>query len=99
MPLIAKCEKNVTNPDQLRANSVFENFCVISVCRAIETYGRESRAGHFSANAFFHALLTFVKVFFGAFAIGSLMGCITALISFCGQICSFYDESYFVLSF
>ncbi|XP_064615656.1 sodium/hydrogen exchanger 6-like [Liolophura sinensis] len=61
--------------------SVLNDAVAIVLSWAIETYGRESRAGHFSASAFFHALLTFVKVFFGAFAIGSLMGCITALLT------------------
>lgn len=54
--------------------------------RAVENYGSSvSKSGEstgFSVHAFFSSLGNFVGIFTGAFAIGSLIGCITALISF-----------------
>ena len=46
----------------------------------METYGRVSSEG-FSAHAFFKALGNFLGIFGGAFAIGSTLGVITALLT------------------
>ena len=48
--------------------------------RSVETYGRNSGEG-FSAHAFFKALGNFLAIFSGAFAIGSAIGVMTALLT------------------
>ena len=48
--------------------------------RSVENYGRNSGEG-FSAHAFFKALGNFLAIFSGAFAIGSSIGVVTALLT------------------
>lgn len=48
--------------------------------RSIEQYGK-SNSGSFDGMALLQALGSFLGVFFGAFALGSAMGCVTALVS------------------
>ncbi|KAJ8310311.1 hypothetical protein KUTeg_012176, partial [Tegillarca granosa] len=61
--------------------SVLNDAVAIVLSGSVEKYGQLSQGG-FSAEAFFKSLGNFVGIFAGAFAIGSLLGCITALISF-----------------
>ena len=55
----------------------------VSIFRSVENYKIQSTTQEgFNANAFFHSVGNFVKIFFGAFGIGSALGCVNALISF-----------------
>ncbi|XP_071084484.1 sodium/hydrogen exchanger 9-like isoform X6 [Haliotis cracherodii] len=61
--------------------SVFNDAVAIVLSGSVETYGQLSGGKKFNAEAFFKALGNFLGIFGGAFAIGSLMGCATALIT------------------
>ena len=50
----------------------------------MEEYGRMSTDG-FSVEAFFKSIGKFVGVFGGAFCIGTMMGVVTAFVSFCSS--------------
>ncbi|XP_050398402.1 sodium/hydrogen exchanger 7 isoform X4 [Patella vulgata] len=60
--------------------SVLNDAVAIVLSGSVEKYG-ELSAGSFDSKAFFGALGNFAAIFTGAFAMGSLMGCITALIT------------------
>ena len=68
--------------------TVVKNFKIFTIhehenflnFRSVETYGRNSGEG-FSAHAFFKALGNFLAIFSGAFAIGSSIGVVTALLT------------------
>ncbi|XP_056005787.1 sodium/hydrogen exchanger 6-like isoform X10 [Ostrea edulis] len=65
--------------------SVLNDAVAIVLSGAVETYGSSaSKSGEskgFSVHAFFSSLGNFVGIFAGAFAIGSLIGCFTALLT------------------
>nr|XP_022288085.1 sodium/hydrogen exchanger 9-like isoform X4 [Crassostrea virginica] len=65
--------------------SVLNDAVAIVLSGAVENYGSSvSKSGEstgFSVHAFFSSLGNFVGIFTGAFAIGSLIGCITALLT------------------
>lgn len=60
--------------------SVLNDAVAIVLSGSVETYGRNSGEG-FSAHAFFKALGNFLAIFSGAFAIGSAIGVMTALLT------------------
>lgn len=65
--------------------SVLNDAVAIVLSGAVETYGSSaSQSGEsqgFSVHAFFSSLGNFVGIFAGAFAIGSLIGCATAILT------------------
>ncbi|ESO98871.1 hypothetical protein LOTGIDRAFT_81744, partial [Lottia gigantea] len=60
--------------------SVLNDAVAIVLSGSVEKYG-ELSAGTFDTKAFFSALGNFLAIFAGAFAMGSAMGCVTALIT------------------
>lgn len=55
----------------------------LSICRAISSYEENNNEGkEFEVTAAFKAFGNFVYIFLCSFIIGSLTGCVTALISF-----------------
>ncbi|XP_062575375.1 sodium/hydrogen exchanger 9-like [Saccostrea cucullata] len=65
--------------------SVLNDAVAIVLSGAVDNYGSSaSKSGEsqgFSAHAFFSSLGNFVGIFAGAFAIGSLIGCVTSLLT------------------
>ncbi|OWF52324.1 Sodium/hydrogen exchanger 7 [Mizuhopecten yessoensis] len=60
--------------------SVLNDAVAIVLSESVETYGQYASTG-FSVNALFKSLGSFVGIFAGAFAIGSFIGCLTAVIT------------------
>lgn len=61
--------------------SVLNDAVSITLASAIEKYSGTFEADKFDMNQFFQCIHNFFSVFFAAFSIGALMGCVTALIT------------------
>ena len=56
-------------------------FLPLLFLRAIEKYSYSTDGNTFNLDQFFNCISNFFTVFFGAFSIGSMMGCATALLT------------------
>jgi hypothetical protein len=60
---------------------VWRTLILLFHFRAIDKYSQLSTHGGFDTQAVFQSLGSFLGIFSGAFALGSMMGCITALMT------------------